>query len=327
MRVEVQGRIYNSIEEMCEREDEILRRAHEGNLPDAEHERLNVEWQALSRARLEAQEETADRRAAIRSAYARGGGHVEAGTAFHDERSAADPGAHSEVRDGALRTIDRYRSSEQLTSEAADRLDGVVKRDRSGLDARYLAAVGDPNYNSAFGKLLADPVMGYARFTTEEVAAVQRVNAVEAERAALNVGTGAQGQFAIPFTLDPTVIMSSSGALNPVRQVARVIQITTDQWKGVSSDGVTAAYAAEATEASDNAPTLSQPVADTAKGQAFHPLLHRDRNGLDLAPAGDGAAALRRPRCGRCDSVPHGLGHERPEGAAYGIEHEPAGAD
>jgi HK97 family phage major capsid protein len=56
-----------------------------------------------------------------------------------------------------------------------------------------------------------------------------------------------------------------------VRQLARVESITTDQWKGVTSDGVTAGYAAEAAEASDNSPTLAQPVADTARGQAFIP--------------------------------------------------------
>jgi HK97 family phage major capsid protein len=43
------------------------------------------------------------------------------------------------------------------------------------------------------------------------------------------------------------------------------------QWKGVSSAGVTAAYAAEATEASDNSPTLAQPIITPQRGQCFVP--------------------------------------------------------
>ena len=40
---------------------------------------------------------------------------------------------------------------------------------------------------------------------------------------------------------------------------------------GVTSAGVTAGYAAEATEASDNSPTLGQPIVQAEKAQAFIP--------------------------------------------------------
>jgi HK97 family phage major capsid protein len=70
---------------------------------------------------------------------------------------------------------------------------------------------------------------------------------------------------------DPSIILSSSGVLNPVRSVARVESISTMEWKGVSSDSVTATYAAEATEVGDNSPTLAQPVVKAEKGQAFLP--------------------------------------------------------
>jgi HK97 family phage major capsid protein len=149
-----------------------------------------------------------------------------------------------------LQTIERHRGV--LTPEAGDRLDELVRgRDPMGLDARYLAAVGDPHYNSAFGKLLADPMQGHLRFSPQEVKAVRKVSAVEAERGMVS-GVGAQGGFAIPFTLDPSVMLTSSGALNPIREVASVITIATREWKGVSSVGVTASYDAEASEVSDD---------------------------------------------------------------------------
>jgi HK97 family phage major capsid protein len=196
----------------------------------------------------------------------------ERGASFHEpSQGQSRPDSVREARDAGLRTLERYVDSGELRPDAAEHLDALItRRDPTGLDARYLAAVGDPNYNLAFGKLLADPVQGHLRFSPEEVEAVRAVAAVEAQRA-LGTTTGAAGAFAIPFTLDPSVILSSNGALNPIREVARTFTIATKEWKGVSSDGVTAAYVAEATEATDASPTLAQPTITTAQGRAFVP--------------------------------------------------------
>jgi hypothetical protein len=62
-----------------------------------------------------------------------------------------------------------------------------------------------------------------------------------------------------------------------------VFQVATKEWKGVSSDGVTAAYVAEAAEATDASPTLAQPVITTQQGRAFIPFsieLGQDWSGL-----------------------------------------------
>ncbi len=173
--------------------------------------------------------------------------------------------------DGGLRTVERYRNQGVLTSGAADRHDELVRRrDPTGIDARYLEAVGDPQYNTAFGKILQFGDGAQLRFSKEETAAVMKVNAVEAERGLVS-GVGAQGGFAIPFSLDPSVMLTSNGALNPIREVAKVIQIATREWKGVSSAGVTASYDAEAAEVSDDTPVLAQPTITTATGRAFVP--------------------------------------------------------
>ena len=185
----------------------------------------------------------------------------------HYEGDASMPHHVRQARDAGLRTIERHEGV--LSREAADNLDNVVRRrDPQGTTARYLAAVGNPHYSSAFGKILVDPTQGHLRFSPEEVEAVRQASA---EERALNVTTGSAGGWAIPFTLDPSIILSSNGVLNPVRQFARVESISTLEWKGVSSDGVTAAYAAEATEASDNSPTLAQPTVRAEKAQAFVP--------------------------------------------------------
>lgn len=87
----------------------------------------------------------------------------------------------------------------------------------------------------------------------------------------MQVGVGASGGFAVPFALDPTILLTSGGAVSPIRELARVEQIVTDSWRGVTSEGVTATYAPELTEVGDNSPTLGQPVVNTAKGHAFVP--------------------------------------------------------
>lgn len=175
-------------------------------------------------------------------------------------------------RSGGLRAIERFVNAGELRSEAADVLDRVVRHpsDKTAIGARYLAAVGNPDYYSAFGKMVTDPTTGHLPFTPAEVEAVRVVSAVEEERA-LGTTTGPTGAFAIPFTLDPSVMLSSNGALNPIRDLARVFTIATKEWKGVSSDGVTAVYVAEAAEATDASPTLAQPAITTVQGRAFVP--------------------------------------------------------
>jgi len=80
--------------------------------------------------------------------------------------------------------------------------------------------------------------------------------------------SGPAGAYAIPFELDPTIIITGAGALNPVRDVASVETIGVRTWEGVSADSVTAGYVPEATAATDASPTLAQPVITTQQGRA-----------------------------------------------------------
>jgi HK97 family phage major capsid protein len=172
--------------------------------------------------------------------------------------------------DAGLRAIER--NAGRLAPDATDRLDDLVReRDPAGLAGRYLDAVASPDYLSAFGKMVADPTSGHLRFTPRETEAVQKVSAIQAERV-MSIGTGSAGGFAVPYVLDPSIILSGSGALNPVRTIAKVITIEASrEWRGVSSDGVVAGYVAEGTEATDGSPTLVQPTIVTAQWRVFVP--------------------------------------------------------
>lgn len=183
-------------------------------------------------------------------------------------RTSAEPDRHREAREVGLRAIERASGS--LSAAAGDRLAGLVERDRQGADSRYLAAVSDPSYERAFAKIIAQPQTAHQLFTEDEGRAVRVVNEALAERAMLE-GTPSLGGYGVPFQLDPTITLSSDGSLNPIRQLATVITIATNEWKGVSSQGVTASWDPEATEVSDDTPTLDQPSIRAEKAAAFVP--------------------------------------------------------
>ena len=117
--------------------------------------------------------------------------------------------------------------------------------------AHRVLSTMDPAYMRAFGKVIA----GQTEMMTP------------AERAAVaTVGSGnvAAGGYAIPVTLDPTIILTSNGATNPLRQIARVETITGagNTWKGVTSDGIELSYGPAEAGAitSENTFSLGQPA-------------------------------------------------------------------
>ena len=173
-----------------------------------------------------------------------------------------------QLRDRALKAVEAAVFPHEY-AEAVDARSHVTrliaKEPEDGRFSRYILATDSPAYKRAFTKLLTPS--GETYLTRDEQAALASAKA--AERAMSLTTTS--GGFAVPFVLDPTVIPTSSGAVNPYRAISNVINITVDEWRGVSSDGITAAFAAEAAAASDNTPTLAQPTVSTEKAFAFVP--------------------------------------------------------
>jgi HK97 family phage major capsid protein len=263
--IEVAGRLYESVDKMRDREDAILRLAHGGKLSDVEHDKLNDEWAELSRARLAVQD-----MGTIRSRASNPANREEpVATALdHEHRLASDPGFAGEARQQGLRAIERM--APVLSAEAGDTLEDLVRRDRWGLEARYLDAVSSPAYERAFWKRLQRPDTAQYELTMDEADAMRLVAQVDAERA-MSIGTTTAGGFGVPFALDPTIMLSSDGSVNPLRALATVTQITGNEWRGVSSAGVTASFDSEAQEVSDDTPTLAQPTIAVNRADAWVP--------------------------------------------------------
>jgi HK97 family phage major capsid protein len=92
------------------------------------------------------------------------------------------------------------------------------------------------------------------------------------------------------FTLDPTVIRTSSYVINPLRAISRIETISgTNEWRGLTSGAVVATYESEATEAADQTPTLTQPAVLVQRAQTFVPFsreVDQDWAGVQTEMAG-----------------------------------------
>lgn len=74
------------------------------------------------------------------------------------------------------------------------------------------------------------------------------------------------------MTLDPTIIPTSNGVVNPMRAISRVETISgSNTWQAVTSGAVVASRDAESAEVSDDSPTLAQPSITVTKVSAFVP--------------------------------------------------------
>ena len=180
----------------------------------------------------------------------------------------ATPGT-SDPFEGDVRRLDRTevatrarRALEQSNRLSAAQKEFVAARmadekvNRGGAMERHLLATGSDDYRSAIGKLIARPSFP---------------NLTDGEQRAMTIGTDPTGGFLMPFTLDPTLIDINAGVANPIRALAKIRTTMTDNWQGVTSAGVTASWDAEASEVSDDAPTLAQPSIPIRHPRAFVP--------------------------------------------------------
>lgn len=149
-------------------------------------------------------------------------------------------GVKSEAREAAVRTVEEL----------------------GGPAALHALVAGTPAYHRAFTKFMRH--QGNVPFYERDEA-----EAMEAVRTALNITTGASGQFLLPTLFDPTFIKTGAAVKNGIRSIARVEQVTQNAWNGVSGGNVTAYWTAEAAAFTEGSPTLAHPAVTAAKLTAY----------------------------------------------------------
>lgn len=185
--------------------------------------------------------------------------------------------AHSEedyrekLHDNAQRAIERAafpgaRSKEGAQTRAQQVLETLD--DKDGTLARRMLATGSPVYQRAFGKA---------------VTALSTQGLSGEELRALSIQSDPAGGYAVPFDLDPTVILASDGSSNPLRQISRVEQTVGKEWQGITTEGIEVTRVPEVQEATDDSPVFEQPVVRPSAVHAFIPFsmdLEMDWTGL-----------------------------------------------
>src|SRR4051812_46334309 len=130
------------------------------------------------------------------------------------------------LREGAKRAIDTSTIATGDEARAKDHVTRLMETARgentSGEIANLVLTTGSPTYKRAFAKLSKAGFVEFGAGLTGE------------ERTALAIGATTTGAFAIPYTLDPTVIPSDNFSVNPFRAISRVVTMSGSSiWQGV----------------------------------------------------------------------------------------------
>lgn len=211
-----------------------------------------------------------DEHRAVQEVFKRRPKSVEAAMLNLGTRDKADPYGDvrrmtvSEARDRALRILDDRNSAAHLSG---DEKDTVERQVRVSTDiARRILVTEHEAYRDAWLKMVTRP-NGAMYLTEDERRAMMAFD----EYRTMSEGTTTAGGFGIPVFIDPSIILTAQGSGNPFLQIARQVDVNTNAWKGVSSAGVTWSFDTEGVEASDDSPTLAQPVVNVYMARGLIP--------------------------------------------------------
>ena len=173
-------------------------------------------------------------------------------------RSVEETG--EELRSRALVAIEKMPGcNDSIRAAATDILEN--KADNQPMLARQILLTSSPAYLRAWSKMARNtPHL----LTADESRAMDEVRAMSL--------TTTEGGFLVPFQLDPTVIITSNGSRNDIRQVARQVVATGNKWNGVSAGATSWSWDGEGVEVSDDASTFAQPSVTLFKSAGFVPI-------------------------------------------------------
>lgn len=261
---ELRGRI--------EKIDEERRSIHDAAGDEALTDEQQTRWDALDaeeaekRAELKDAEERAERAKRVAESRSRWNS-LQVGDKVDNTDVDVRRLSRAEARDRSLKRAEEASKDMDLRADQEKKLEALLRSSTAETDgdqiARRLLLTEKDAYRSAFAKAMTSATPAW---TPEEARAMAEFR--EFEQRAMSGGSTTGGGYGVPVLIDPTIILTGQGSLNPFRRISRVETITTDKWKGVSSAGVTWSYDAEASEVSDDSPTLAQPeiAAELARG-------------------------------------------------------------
>lgn len=164
------------------------------------------------------------------------------------------------------RAHDVLEAVEGVPDASREMLARMIDNPNESHAASTVVAIASPAYLRSFSDWIRNPQFAARGFDHEQQDAWARVSRYTDYggltslsgwyvRTAMSTTTIAA---ALPYVLDPTVILTSAGQANPYRQLARRETTTSNAWQGVTSLGTTANWISEGTTASETSPTAGQ---------------------------------------------------------------------
>lgn len=199
-----------------------------------------------------------------------------AGPAVHTRKTDEDLYSLDRVRmncNGSLeRFVDLCRDNARRIAEDM-KYPGIERSKRS--DARDQVVDLIETYDNKHGdlsqRIMRTGSEAYARAFGKMVIAQSTAILDPDEARALAIGADATGGFMVPPELDPTIVLTDTVPITPIRRLARVEKISGTKWQGITSAGVTVSRDAEAEEVSDDSPTLARNEVGISRVAGFIP--------------------------------------------------------
>lgn len=184
------------------------------------------------------------------------------GTPYADDDDPKCP--LTRAQNDSLRALER--EDDLFSAPSKDRQESLIRRDARF--AEYYRVHASEDYASAFRKLLAHGEAGASLSMTDR----ERSALADSMTLRAQSETVGSGGYAVPVFIDPTIILSNQESDNPFLHACRVVDVTTNAWKGVSSAGVSWSFDAEAAEVSDDSLTsIVQPTVTVFMARGFVP--------------------------------------------------------
>lgn len=259
------GESVTRMEEIQTRMEDLAGKHRRSTADESEFDELRTEFDDLKN-----HVDRIDRTTELARA-ARGGSsrfRVEAGS----PRDQHQADGHS-LRDNAMRLLDGAVRNNRLPAHGAEVVEGLMHSGPQSAQTwtqRYTLAAGSEHYERAFAKKFSDPDTGHLLWTNEEAEAWRTVATVAAEERAMST-TDSAGGYLSPLVIEPSILLTSSGSISPLRQISRNVTTISDAWQGVTSAGVVGEWLSEASQAADASPTVAQPSIPVYKASAFVP--------------------------------------------------------
>jgi HK97 family phage major capsid protein len=171
----------------------------------------------------------------------------------------------SEVRDRALRALDNRNDTAHLRTDQKEWVERQVRRDPD--IARRILVTENEHYREAWMKLVTQGNDAAPFLSDDERQAVRAWQ----EFRAMSENTTTAGGFGIPVFIDPSIILTAQGSGNPFLTIAKQVTVQTNEWKGVTSAGVSWTFQTEAAAVTDASPTLAQPTVRVHMARGFIP--------------------------------------------------------